>query len=61
MIIELITSLGHEEDGAVTIDWVVLAAVLVGLGISIATTTGHQSVDLIENMNSEMLSLVDQY
>ena len=35
-----------DEDGAVTVDWVVLTAAIVGLGIAVLTsvTTGAKSV-----------------
>lgn len=36
----------RDEDGAVTVDWVVLTAAIVGLGIAVLTsvTTGTQAV-----------------
>nr|WP_212524566.1 hypothetical protein [Actibacterium sp. MT2.3-13A] len=34
------------EDGAVTIDWVVLTATIVGLGIGVLTAIGGASNDL---------------
>ncbi|MBS8225920.1 Flp family type IVb pilin [Vannielia litorea] len=31
----------REDDGAVTVDWVVLTAAIVGLGIAVATVVGQ--------------------
>lgn len=33
------------EDGAVTVDWVVLTAAIVGLGIAVITTVSQGAVD----------------
>ena len=44
--INLIKSFRNDEDGAVTVDWVVLTAAVVGLGIAVlsSVTTGTQGV-----------------
>ncbi|MBU2992003.1 hypothetical protein Q4555_14960 [Octadecabacter sp. 1_MG-2023] len=34
-----------EEEGAVTVDWVVLTAAIVGLGIAVITTVGRGATD----------------
>ena len=36
--INLIKSFRNDEDGAVTVDWVVLTAAVVGLGIAVLST-----------------------
>ncbi|CTQ51100.1 hypothetical protein [Jannaschia donghaensis] len=36
-----ISSFLHAEDGAVTVDWVVLTATLVGLGLGVAILLGE--------------------
>lgn len=33
------------EDGAVTVDWVVLTAAIVGLGIAVITTVSNGALD----------------
>ena len=43
---EMITSFCNNESGAVTVDWVVLTAAIVGLGIAIMTTVGGATADL---------------
>ena len=34
-----------EEDGAVTVDWVVLTAAIVGLGVAVITTIAGGALD----------------
>lgn len=36
---------GRDEDGAVTVDWVVLTAAIVGLGVAVITTIGNAALD----------------
>ncbi|WP_406870821.1 pilus assembly protein [Thioclava sp. 'Guangxiensis'] len=41
----------NEEDGAVTVDWVVLTAAIVGIGVAIVTLVGkkiYSSADAID-------------
>ncbi|MCF2906366.1 hypothetical protein L0666_15340 [Octadecabacter sp. CECT 8868] len=40
-----IKSFRKQEDGAVTVDWVVLTAAIVGLGIAVITTVGRGATD----------------
>ena len=35
----------HDESGAVTVDWVVLTAAIVGLGIGVITSIGKGALD----------------
>jgi len=35
----------NEENGAVTVDWVVLTAAIVGLGIVVISTVGRGALD----------------
>ncbi|WP_406736057.1 pilus assembly protein [Thioclava sp. GXIMD4215] len=34
----------NEEDGAVTVDWVVLTAAIVGLGVAVVTIVGQKMI-----------------
>jgi hypothetical protein len=61
MLKNWLATLRREEDGAVTVDWVVLTAALVGIGISIVTTTGSGSTDLTDKMTDDMSTLADKY
>ena len=39
-MLNFIQNFRNDEDGAVTVDWVVLTAAIVGLGIAVLTTVG---------------------
>ena len=41
-----------DESGAVTVDWVVLTAAIVGLGIAVLTSVGTGTVSLADNVSS---------
>ena len=56
-----LNSLLQDEDGAVTVDWVVLVAFLVGLGIAIVSSVGKQQTALGDNVTSGMSSIADKY
>ena len=45
-----------DEDGAVTVDWVVITAAVVGLVIAISTTVGGAAKDHSELIDSTMVS-----
>ncbi len=46
----LITRFARSESGAVTVDWVVLTAALVGLGIAVTNTVS----DGLEHLSTEI-------
>jgi Flp pilus assembly pilin Flp len=43
-----------DEDGAVTVDWVVLTAAIVGLGIAVLTTVGEGAENLADGIGDEL-------
>lgn len=43
-----------DESGAVTVDWVVLTAAIVGLGIAVMTSVGGGTVTLSDKVSSHM-------
>ena len=43
-----------DESGAVTVDWVVLTAAIVGLGIAVLTSVGGGTTTLADNVSSHM-------
>jgi Flp pilus assembly pilin Flp len=45
-MLNFIKNFRNDEDGAVTVDWVVLTAAIVGLGIAVLTTVGGGTSDL---------------
>lgn len=46
----------EDESGAVTVDWVVLTAAIVGLGIAIMTTVGGGTQDLADVVSDSLSS-----
>ncbi|MCU0906747.1 MAG: hypothetical protein MUF73_04710 [Rhodobacteraceae bacterium] len=50
------------EDGAVTVDWVVLTAAVVGLGLVIGPTVGQNTVGLSNAVANEVATVeIHQY
>ena len=43
-----------DEDGAVTVDWVVLTAAIVGLGIAVLTVIGDGTMTLTNHISAEL-------
>jgi len=46
----------NDESGAVTVDWVVLTAAIVGLGIAVLTSVGNGTTTLADKISSELAS-----
>jgi Flp pilus assembly pilin Flp len=44
----------RNEDGAVTVDWVVLTAAVVGLGLVIGPTVGESTIGLSEEVAADV-------
>ena len=44
----------NEEDGAVTVDWVVLTAAIVGLGIAVLTSVTAGTKTLTEKVSTQL-------
>jgi Flp pilus assembly pilin Flp len=44
----------NDEDGAVTIDWVVLTAAIVGLGIAVLAAVGGATSDLAGEIEAKI-------
>ena len=55
-ILRLIRRFDREEAGAVTVDWVVLTAAIVGLGIAVLTTVGGATDDYGQTIGSHLSS-----
>ncbi|MEM6694526.1 MAG: hypothetical protein AAF626_07680 [Pseudomonadota bacterium] len=55
-LVNLINRFKRDEDGAVTVDWVVLTAAIVGLGIAVLTTVGGATDDYGNTIGSYMSS-----
>ncbi|MCY4180738.1 MAG: hypothetical protein OXC60_05180 [Litoreibacter sp.] len=50
------TNFAADESGAVTVDWVVLAAVLIGLCLAVMATVGDGTEDLTSDLDAQMSS-----
>ena len=44
----------NDESGAVTVDWVVLTAAIVGLGIAVLTSVGGGTTELANKVSTHM-------
>ena len=52
----ILNNFRNDEDGAVTVDWVVLTAAIVGLGIAVLTTVGTGVNELGEDIGESVSS-----
>jgi len=53
-LFNLIKTFGRDEDGAVTVDWVVLTAAIVGLGIAVLTSVSTGTNTLADTISGEL-------
>jgi len=44
------------EDGAVTVDWVVLTAAIVGLGVIVITTIAKGTTNMSSGVNAHLMT-----
>ncbi|KPQ09888.1 MAG: hypothetical protein HLUCCA09_02220 [Rhodobacteraceae bacterium HLUCCA09] len=56
-LFDFIKNFGKDEDGAVTVDWVVLTAALVGLGILVIGAVRTGLTDLSGDIRGELESI----
>jgi Flp pilus assembly pilin Flp len=56
-IFNLTQSFARDEDGAVTVDWVVLTAAIVGLGIAMLTVVGDATDDYADSIGNHLSSM----
>ena len=56
-LFNMIKEFQRDEDGAVTVDWVVLTAAIVGLGIAVLTTVGGATDDYADEIGSHLSTL----
>jgi Flp pilus assembly pilin Flp len=56
-LFKLAKNFRNDESGAVTVDWVVLTAAIVGLGFAIMSTVKSGSSDLANNISSGLGSV----
>jgi Flp pilus assembly pilin Flp len=53
-MLNFIKNFRADEDGAVTVDWVVLTAAIVGLGIAVLTSVGTGTKNLSNKISSQL-------
>lgn len=53
-LVKFVKNFAHDEDGAVTVDWVVLTAAIVGLGIAVLASVGGSTKDLADVISSNL-------
>jgi len=56
-MMNLLKKFRRDEDGAVTVDWVVLTAAIVGLGIAILATVSNGVGDLAGRIDTELSTM----
>ena len=56
-LFNLIKYFQRDEDGAVTVDWVVLTAAIVGLGIAVLTTVGGATSDYADDIGGALSTM----
>lgn len=54
-LFELVKTFKNDESGAVTVDWVVLTAAIVGLGLAVITTVTNGVTDIAGDISQEMI------
>jgi Flp pilus assembly pilin Flp len=57
-MLNFIKNFRADEDGAVTVDWVVLTAAIVGLGIAIMTSVRSGASDLASDIGDNLTNTV---
>jgi Flp pilus assembly pilin Flp len=53
-LFKLAKNFKNDESGAVTVDWVVLTAAIVGLGIAVLTSVSSGTTSLADTISSEV-------
>ena len=53
---KLFTKFANDESGAVTVDWVVLTAAIVGIAIAVITLISEGVEDASNGINDELLA-----
>ena len=53
-LFKLANNFKRDEDGAVTVDWVVLTAAIVGLGIAVLSSVSGGTTSLADKISSNL-------
>lgn len=57
-MLNFIKTFRADEDGAVTVDWVVLTAAIVGLGIAVLASVRTGATTMAKNISQELQTAV---
>ena len=57
-MLNFIKNFRADEDGAVTVDWVVLTAAIVGLGIAVLASVRTGATDMADNIQTQLQTAV---
>ena len=57
-MLSFIKTFHADEDGAVTVDWVVLTAAVVGLGIAVLTSVSNGAETMASNIETQLETAV---
>ena len=60
-MLNFIKNFRNDEDGAVTVDWVVLTAAIVGLGIAVLTSIGGGATELADNTSARIATITGDF
>lgn len=58
-LLDIFKSFKNDESGAVTVDWVVLTAAIVGLGLLVITTVTPAIKDAAADINTDLRAASD--
>ncbi len=53
-MLNFIKNFANDESGAVTVDWVVLTAAIIGLGVAVMTSVGAGATDLADDIETNL-------
>ena len=53
-MLDFLKTFRADEDGAITVDWVVLTSVIVGLGIAVLAVIGEGTMALSTKISSQL-------
>lgn len=58
-MLNFIKNFRNDEDGAVTVDWVVLTAAIVALGLVVGNAVSTGATDLANDIGGDLTALVN--
>ena len=59
-MLNFIKNFRNDEDGAVTVDWVVLTAAIVALGLVVGSAVSDGATDLAEDVGGDLTAMVTE-